>query len=270
MLQCFLDAFFEKANDVFMTELDKASQILIKKYEEGRAKNARWSQRAFAKRLGLSSGALSEILQGKRNLTPQVKKKIASKLDLSPFEQVEFFEEELPNQLNQKRLQYHQLNNDQFHLIADWWHYAILNLIKTKGFKPLPSWISTRLGISMKITQEAWDRLFRMGHLKKVGQKVQREFPRLESPDDIVNLSVRRSHLEDLKLIENSLIEVPLELRDHTSMTIVMNKKDMVKAKEMIRLFQDKLSEEIEVNPGEEVYRLSISLFPLTKMKELE
>ena len=47
----------------------------------------------------------------------------------------------------------------------------------------------------------------------------------------------------------------------------------MKKAKEMIRLFQDQFSSEIETKPREgpadEVYRLSISLFPLTKIKEL-
>ena len=55
---------------------DKAVILLIKKYEEGKQRNVRWSQRAFATRLGLSSGALSEILQGKRILSAQLKKKI--------------------------------------------------------------------------------------------------------------------------------------------------------------------------------------------------
>ncbi|MNL33252.1 hypothetical protein D3C87_1551510 [compost metagenome] len=51
-------------------------------------------------------------------------------------------------------------------------------------------------------------------------------------------------------------------------MTIVINKKDIKKAKEMIRVFQDKFVSELEVNPGDEVYRLSVSLFPLSKIAE--
>lgn len=250
------------------THQDKASLLLLKKYEEGKEKNPRWSQRAFAKRLGISSGALSEIMQGKRPLTPQLKKKLADKLQLSPIEQVDFFEGETPKHLKQNRFDYYRLSTDQFHMIADWWHYGILNLIKTKGFKATPTFIAKRLGLSPRVAEEGWERLLRLGHLKKVGQKVVREFPRLETSDGILDLSVRKSHLEDVHLIEQSLLEVPLELRDHTSMTVVMNKKDIKKAKELIRLFQDKFSDEIEVDPGEEVYRLSISLFPLSKVTE--
>lgn len=251
-----------------MASNDKAALILIRKFEEGRSKNDRFSQRAFAQRLGISSGALSEIIKGKRTLTTVQKKKLAPRLQLSPNEQIDFFEDELPDHLKQRRQEYHRLTTDQFHLISDWWHFAILNLTKTKGFKPLPSWISERLGLSMKVTQEAWDRLFRLGHLKKTGSKVLREYPRIESSDDLLNLSVQKAHLEDLQLMEQSLRQVPIHLRDHTSMTIVMNKKDMARAKELIRLFQDNFSDTIEAKSGDEVYRLSMSLFPLSKVQE--
>ena len=255
-------------NQPMETQQDKASLLLLKKFEEGKEKNPRWSQRAFAKRLGVSSGALSEIMQGKRPLTSQLKKKLADKLQLSPLEQAAFFEDETPGHLKQSRFDYHRLTTDQFHMIADWWHYGILNLLKTKGFKATPMFIARRLGLTPRVAEEAWERLLRLGHIKRVGQRVQREFPRMETSDDVMDLSIRKSHLEDTRLIENSLIEVPIELRDHTSMTVVMNKKDIKKAKELIRLFQDKFSDEIEVDPGEEVYRLSIALFPLSKVTE--
>ncbi len=246
---------------------DKATLLLLKKYEEAKQKNPRWSQRAFATRLGLSSGALSEILQGKRVLSSQLKKKIASKLHLSPIEESEFFEEELPAHLKSHRLDYYKLSNDHFHLVSDWWHYGILNLTNTKDFKPSVSWIATRLGLTEKTVQEAWDRLFRLSLLKKEGKKVVRTYARLETSDNILILSIQKSHIQDLELIEKSILDIDPELRDHTSMTVVMNKKSIPKAKEMIRLFQDRLSEEIEVTPGEEVYKISISLFPLTKMQ---
>lgn len=254
--------------DFMASAIDKASEILLKKYQEGHRKNARWSQRAFAKRLGLSSGALSEILQGKRVLTAQVKKKLAEQLELSPLEKADFFADDLPEHLRENRLEYYRLSTDQFHLISDWWHYAILNLINTKGFKPLPSWISERLGLSLKVTHEAWERLFRLGHIKKQGQKIVRAYPRLNTTDDVINMSIQKAHIEDTKLIEQSLREIPLQYRDHTSMTMVMNKKDLAKAKELVRLFQDKMSNEVEVKTGDEVYRLSIALFPLTKITE--
>jgi uncharacterized protein (TIGR02147 family) len=246
----------------------KAAQILLKKFEEGKQRNARWSQRAFAKRLGLSSGALSEIMKGKRVLSLQAKKKLAGRLQLSPQEQVEFFDEEMPDHLRVKRLEYVRLSSDQFHLISDWWHYGILNLLNTKGFKPLPAFISQRLGLPLKTVTEAWERLMRLGHLEKSGAKIVRKYPRIETSDGLFDLSIRRAHLEDLKMIEKSLLENPIEIRDHTSLTLTVNKKDLTRAKELIRIFQDQFSEEIEKTPGEEVYRLSISLFPLTVLSE--
>lgn len=251
-------------------KLDKATALLIQKFEESKRKNPRWSQRAFATRLGLSSGALSEILQGKRVLSTQLKKKIVDKLHLSPMEQSDFFEEELPLHLRAARLEYHRLSTDQFHLISDWWNFAILNLINTKDFKPSIRWISKRLNISESAAQESWERLFRLGYLIKNGKKIARGKPRLMTSDDFLNLSIQKSHLEDRKLIEKSLIEVPVDLRDHTSMTFVMNKKDIKKAKELIRSFQDQFSEQIESPMGDEVYKISMSLFPLTQINQNE
>lgn len=246
-------------------EKDKAVVLLLKKYEEARQRNPKWSLRAFAARLGLSSGALSEILNGKRLLSSQLKKKISDQLQLSPAEEADFFEEELPAHLKTHRLEYMRLTNDHFHMIADWWHYAILNLIHTKDFKASVPWMAQRLGLSSAIVQEAWDRLFRMGQLKKEGKKVVRVFPRLETSDNIINLSVQKSHIQDLELKGHSLLNVAPDRRDHTSMTLTMNMKSMAKAKELIRIFQDRFSEEVESSPGDEVYKLSIAFFPLTK-----
>jgi len=247
---------------------DKPRQILLKKFDEGVRRNSRWSKRAFARRIGISSGALTEIMNGKRPLSVQVKKKLAPKLELSPKEQLEFFEDELPNYLQGTPLEYHLLNEDQFRMIADWPHYAILNLIKTKGFKPSVEWIARRLNVPFQTAETSWQRLLRMGHLKKIGGKVIRKFPRLNTSDGVINLSVREAHIQDTKLIEASLRENPIEIRDHTSMTLVTNKKNLARAKEMIRLFQDQFAQEIQTDPGEEVYRLSISLFPLSHSLE--
>src|SRR3954468_13014795 len=48
--------------------------------------NPRYSQRAFARQLGLSAGELSEILRGKRSLSLRSALRVASSLGLSPSE----------------------------------------------------------------------------------------------------------------------------------------------------------------------------------------
>jgi len=263
------DSLVSKFYKDFMDNIDKATNLMIKKFKESQLKNPAWSQRAFAQKLGISSGALSEMMKGKRNISPKIKKKIAMVLQLSPTEQLDFFEETLPQALRPQKQDYYKLTTDQFHLISDWWHFAILNLIKTKGFKPNNRWIAERLGLTEKIVFEAWERLFRLGHLKRENGKVVRQFPRLETSDDLLDLSIRKAHVEDTHLIERSILDLGVTTRDHRSMTIVMNKKNIKKAKELIRLFEDQFSEQIEPQGkdlGEEVYRLAISFFPLTKI----
>ncbi len=247
---------------------DKALVLLLKKFEESKEKNPRWSQRAFASKIGLSSGALSEILKGKRPLSSQLKKKISSRLQFSPIEESEFFDDHLPQHLKTHRLEYFKLTTDQFHLISDWWHYGILNLMNTKGFNSSADWIAERLGLNVKIVNEAWDRLIRLNLIKKEGKKFIRTYNRLETSDELLNLSVQKSHVKDLELIEKSVTQVPPEYRDHTSMTVVINKKSISKAKELIRLFQDRFSKETEVKDGDEVYKLSISFYPLTQISK--
>src|SRR5688572_20475018 len=88
----------------------RATAILLRKFQEVQIKNPRFSQRAFAQKLGVSSGALSEILKGKRSLSTSQKKRMADTLQLSPQEQLDFFEDDLPENLRPVRREYFKLS----------------------------------------------------------------------------------------------------------------------------------------------------------------
>ena len=253
--------------DAALTELPL--KILVRKMEEAKARNPMLSNRGFAQRLGLSSGAFSEVLQGKRSLSHQIKLKIAPRLHLSPKEEIDFFQNDLPSNLRPKSDEHVKLTTDQFHLISDWWHYGLLNLLNTRGFKATPVWMAKRLGLPKQVVSDAWDRLLRLGHVVKgAGGKFTRKHPKLTTTDELFDLSLRKSHLGDLKLMEESLMEVPLHLRDHTAMMMVIDKKNIPKAKELIRIFQDHFCQQVETEPGEEVYRLSIAFYPISQVVE--
>jgi hypothetical protein len=88
----------------------------------------------------------------------------------------------------------------------------------------------------------------------------------VKTTDGLLDLSVRRSHIEDLKLIEASLLDVPLELRDNLSCSFVLDKADLLKARELIRIFQTQFLNQVGRDEGDEVYKMSIALYPLTKV----
>ena len=235
--------------------------ILEERLLAAQSRSAAFSQRAFAKRLGLSSGSLSEILRRRRSVSPKLAQRLASRLGLSPAERKRagLARESLPPAES-------LLAAHTFSLIADWWHYAILNLTTTKGFRSDPAWISRRLGITPSRTREAIARLLELGLLEKgPGQILRRTKGRLNTGDHERDYAIRRSHLSDLGLAERALLDLPTEERDFSSSTFTVKPESLPKLRALIRHFHDELMDEAEALPGEEVYRLAIQLFPLTR-----
>lgn len=244
--------------------METISRILEKRYLESKAKSPHYSLRAMAKRLGISSGALSEILKGKRKVSPKLTAKLAEKLALSPSER-----RELGLKGVESNHEEFLLSEDSFHLISDWWHFGILNLTQTEGFRFDAGWISRRLGLSKFKIENAIDRLLRLGLLAQdKNGRLTRTHAKMKTVDNILNLAIQRSHRIDLELIAHCLEEVPVALRDTTSATMTVSPRSLPKLKELIRRFEDELMEEAESVKGSEVYRLSISFFPLTQTQK--
>ena len=129
-----------------MNDKRAIQSVLQMKLTEFQLKNTAFSLRAFSNRLGMSPGAISQILNGKRSVSKKIAQKICDKLLLDPQEKSEIvglFPEIKKEILNNTALEpnYLQLQSDQFRVISDWYYLAILSLIKIRGFKKKPKWI---------------------------------------------------------------------------------------------------------------------------------
>lgn len=69
-----------------MNDTNTAAEFLITTFNERKEKNPRYSLRAFARSLGVSSGQLSEILSGKRPLSHKLARRISIALALTTEE----------------------------------------------------------------------------------------------------------------------------------------------------------------------------------------
>lgn len=247
-------------------------KILQAKFDETRTKNPSYSIRAFARRVGLSPTTLSLIFNGKRRVSKKLAIQVSEKLMLDPQERSELLEH-FPNikkaPKDEVALNYLQLTADQYQIVADWRAFAILNLINTKGFKSDPNWIASRLGISEENTRQTIERLARLGMIDlDASGNISRCSPRFRTTDDINNLSLRKSHYQNLELAKESLDKDSVDVRDFTWLTIPLDTKKLKQAKTLIRRFQDDLRNILdEDSEPNEVYRLAIQLFPLTKVK---
>lgn len=233
-----------------------------------------YSMRAYAKKLDLSPSALSEILNGKRRISKKMAERILSRLDLDPQEQssiVGLFGEK-PQKKEEKQhflksINFLKLGTDQFNMISEWQHFAILSLMETKGFKSDPTWIAKKLSIPESLAKASIDRLIRLGFIFIKNKKLVTNKQALLTTDNIPNQAVRKSHYQDLALAEQALDHCPVTERDFTAITIAANKKNLPKARKMIREFQDQLTLCLEEGEKDEVFKFTFYLYPLTDRK---
>ena len=250
-----------------MQEQIAVQQFLREKLTEIQIKNPSYSLRAFAARLGIGAGPLSQILSGQRNVSKKMAERFCDALLADPVDRKRLFSASNHNEAEHE--EYLRLSSDQFQIISEWYYFAILSLINTKGFRNDPIWIAKRLGISISQAGQAVDRLLRLGMVEEVAHhKLKRCKPRYRTTDDVANLSLRKSHFQNLELAKASLETDPVEHRDFTAITMPADLKNLPEAKQLIRKFeQDLCAMMMNSEAPTEVYRMMVGLFPLTKIQ---
>jgi len=250
--------------------------LLNRKLVEYRSKNPSFSMRALAKKIGMQPSATSEILKGKRRVSKKIADRIAKNLLLDPSERAELlagFPQKLRrNTLNANRrdeqMSAVKLSSTQFQVISDPIHYSILSLLKTKNFASDIDWIANRLDQSSSKVSSAIKNL-RDLDLIKVSEsgEIKRSVGKLNTTDDILNLSIQNSHLKDMEVAKEKLLSTDVKLRDFTSFTLPVDVDLLDKAKEIIRKAQDDIALLMESGDTTEVYKTCTYLYPITKLQ---
>jgi uncharacterized protein (TIGR02147 family) len=186
--------------------------------------------------------------------------KVAEKLGLSIEEACRIVD-------GQATTLFEPISEEKFKLVADWQHFAILSLSKTSDCRADPKWIAKRLGIDYFLAKEAFERLCNLGLIEvKNGRYYQSSKP-LHTANDIPSMAIRKHHKQNLDMAAIKLDEVEVEKKEFSSMTIAVNPRKLPIAKELIRKFKTQIYDILESGEKEEVYTLSIQLFPVTQLK---
>ena len=247
-----------------------------------------YSLRSFALSLKLTPAELSEVLAGKRKITRKMARKIFDAMGVDPETEHRLISALPEKQTRRKRalhsaatltqtapqkpspvLKFIQLSTDEFRVIADWYHLAILSLAETESFLSDATWISRRLGITKYEAQSAIETLLRLGlvefderrELKVTGKQ-------FTTTNDIPDASIRKNHAQGLELAREALERVPVELREFSASVIAADVELLPEAKKRLRELRREIAQLLEGGPNatkKEVYRLSIQLFPLSK-----
>ncbi|MCB0407038.1 MAG: TIGR02147 family protein [Bdellovibrionales bacterium] len=237
--------------------------------------NPQYSLRAFAKSLKLSPGALSEVLKGQRGLSLKAIPHVAKAIGLNKSEAKQLLHmaqiskgsktqiEIEKTELLQKEARI--LSEEVFTLVADWYHFAILNLIDCEGFSWNSNWISSRLGISRTQAKLAMDLLLKLKIVIKTKNSIRGNVSHIISTSEIPSGAIRSYHRQILEKAIQSLDTQNLEERDISGIGFALDASRLEAMKKEIAEFQEKILAKYSHGKKRDVYFLEMALFKLTR-----
>jgi len=243
-------------------------------------KNEAYSLRSFARDLHVSQSFLTQVLNQTRKLSDSKAILISEKLKLRSVQKkifINLVRVELARDSRSKKIlqteisdllkkhpHFTLLSEDTFNIVADWYYFALLELSTLQEFNSDPQWISQKLNIPVTEIKLAIERLKRVGLLAEVDgklQKVEKDY----IFENIPSAAIKKHHIQSLEMAQKALIHQPLDKREFFTISLSMDPKKIIQAKQMIRDFSEKLMTEMQESEPKSVYKLAIQFFRLDK-----
>lgn len=252
-------------------------------YERGR--NPRLSLRALAARIVpalASSGLLSGVLNGKKNLGHELRTKFAAGLKLKARE-AQFFELlVLFNQtknLKERAAYFSQLSrfrqskartiSEGQHRFFTRWYYAVVwNYFGIDQRQKNPAAIAQTIHPPLTEAQvsEAINLLLGLGLIKKLANGYTVTEHHLKTEPEFRGMEAMEYNRQFLELAAQSLYTVEPERRLFNTMVVSISRSTVDKLREKILAFQEEAQEIINQDPGSEcIYTLGFQFYPNSK-----
>lgn len=247
--------------------------FLKSEFSRRQNKNSRYSLRSYARHLGLHPSTLSSVLLGKRLLSVKDAYKISEKVNLTPREKKEFFasliqeKKKFPKELSRELFDAQNILSEEssFDIISEWEHYVMLYLVTLDDFEANFDWMGNRLGISPSRAEKVFKRLIGAGMLKiKDDSSVECVKNYNTTTDGLTSKAIRIAHKDSLTAAAKSL-ELPVQIRDITSLITTIDPADLPKLQKEIRRFHSRIEKIASKCLNKEVYEMVIALFPRTQ-----
>lgn len=263
--------------------------FLVAHAQDQKRRSPKWTYGAWAKRLGLrGTASITRVLQGQRDPGPQMVEELIRYFAFGERE-AEYFRDLvrlnkmkrdpkmssiLLEKMGKKNVQgkIRTLDEKTFNTISNWYYLVVREMVRLKHFEPDAGWISRNLNFKAtpRDVNQAIRTLVDLGLLvqcEATGALGIAEDGWLNTSDDVVSEAIRRYHEEMLENAKLALRCVPVDQREISGLSIVIPLDKLARAKELIRQFQDKFSEEMETVRGDAVFQLQLQFFPLTKVQ---
>jgi len=253
--------------------------IMLDEYQYRERQNPSYSLRAFARDLDISPSQLSDVVKGKTGLSSKKAIDVAKRLGLNDKE-VQCFKalvevehgrsEQIVSaakaflEVNSYEENFSALSTDAFQVISDCNHFAILSAMELDGYDGTVPFIATKLNLSIAETEDAIKRLLKEDYIDLKDGKFILKGLSLKTTNGVPSTALRKFHKQHIQKSLQAVDDVPLDLRDITTMTMAIDISKIPAAKEMIKNFRRELCRFMEDGPKNEVYNINIQLIPLS------
>lgn len=242
--------------------------------------NSSYSLRAYARDLEISPSQLSEILKGKSGLSSKKSILIAHKIGMSKEESLLFKalvevehgrSERIVNLAKEFIKNYNHsdsfksLSLDGFKLISEWYYFGILSTMELDSYDGTSIFISNHLNLEISLVEDCIKRLLKLDIIDLKNGKFLPTGEMFTTTHNIQSSGLKKFHKGHISKSLKAIDDVPVELRDITSMTMAIDKEKISDAKIIIKKFRRELCEFLESDRKTDVYNLNIQFIPLAE-----
>lgn len=259
-------------------------------YVQMKAHGRGFSYRTFSRRAGLGSpNHLKRVMDGQRNLAPEMAARFAEALSLEG-EAADYFVElvrfgqaktsversrayaRLMTFSTYRKTRKLDLAHAEYH--ATWFIPAVRELAGRKDFEADARWIAERLWPPIKPAEAklALDTLLKLGLLRKQedGRVVQAE-PLITTGPELHAVHIANYHRAMMERAAAAIDLVPSDGRDISAVTVLVGPAGVKRIKEKLRRFRRELLElALSEVDAKQVLQLNLQLFPLSLPQEKE
>lgn len=247
--------------------------MLKEEYLERKIRRPHYSERAFARDLKLSSSFISLLFNRKRSLSPKTSIEIIKNIGWND-EKIEQFINALKSDqfatsslstLDKDYVQ-RDLDLDEFKLISNVKHFAILEFIQSKT-GCTPAKIIACIKIEKTECELILNRLLRLNMISKEGAHFYAEDVN-RKVHGVPSEAIRNYHRQSINLALESIDEQDFNQRELRSLTLSIDPQKMKLAKKSIDEFITGFNKKFGNKKNGEIYQLNTQLFSHQRKKD--
>lgn len=263
-------------------------QYLADYYEEQKLlKPDVFSYRYFAKKAGYnSSGMYKDIVNKRTNIKPGFIMKLSKAIGHTTneeeyfecmiyFNQAESIEEK--NKYFERMMRFYNskaciIDKKQYEFYSKWYYSAVRDLLSIGNFAD--DYIAIARSLNPKIrtdqAKKSIQLLCKLGLIEKNSQGYYKAVNQIiSSGDEIASLHMKIFQSEMIALAREALDRHPVHLRNISTVTFSISKKDIARVNAEIDACRKRILRIVEKSENEDrLYQLNLQLFPLSQIKD--